>query len=52
MNYRKRRASAWAGLYVGLVGDRARTDGPTGSNHSGPETGTDSDTRGRHERSP
>ena len=26
MNFRKRRARAWAGLYVGLVGDSTRTD--------------------------
>lgn len=26
MNYRKRRARAWAGLYVGLVGADAHTD--------------------------
>lgn len=31
MTYRKRRARAWAGLYVGLVGDSARTDGVSAS---------------------
>jgi hypothetical protein len=34
MNYRKRRAHAWAGLYIGLVGDSARTDGTDDSDGS------------------
>ena len=36
MNYRKRRANAWAGLYVGLVGDAVRTDGETSDRDESP----------------
>ena len=41
MNYRKRRANAWAGLYVGLVEADAHTENRVDDRDESPRTETE-----------